>query len=320
MHSDARVRVFCLIALGMLAVSTTNAQTLRDALMQRQLPLAASNLPNLDQKITSGAELDDANQFAIAYYLDDGTGTLNRPLFIDRYNRGSATWQSGKLGDAGAGSAQIDTPCYGSVLDITPLGDQLLLETHINPSAGCVLIVSKDLQSTAQLYGWLLGHFDDGAIIYERSQVHFATVHPAEVAVYDEKTKKDFNLFPPKRDSPVRARLASKLREFFRTHQDYCRKANDPCDPKTFDSEVSEKTAVDGREHAVAFEVSYELQGFGQDVQKPVGPTRVIYVFRNANDEAKVEYRELLPEEILTRFGDVSLKELVDPERLKTIF
>jgi hypothetical protein len=288
--------------------------------MQKQLPLTGSNLVNLDQKITSGAELDDSNEFAIAYYLDDGTGTLNRPLFIDRYYRNRETWQSGKLGDATSGSEQIDPPCYGSVVDLTALGDQLLLETHINPSAGCILIVSKDLQSEAQLYGWVLGHFDDGAIIYERSQVHFATVHPAEVAVYDEKTKKDFNLFPPEQDSPVRARLASGLREFFRTHKDYCREANDPCDPETFDSDVGEKIAVDDREHAVAFEVSYQLQGFGQNEQKPVGPAHVIYVFRNANDQAKLEYRELLPEQIKAQFGDVPFEELVTPERLKAIF
>jgi hypothetical protein len=322
MHLRARktALVLCLIFSGSLAVPSSVAQTLRDALAQKQLPLAAANLANLEQKITSGGELDDANQFAIAYYLDDGTGMLNPPLYIDRYNRQSATWQSGRLGEATAGSAKMDSDCFGSVLDITTIGERLLLETHINPSAGCILIVSKNLELETELNGWVLGHFDDGTIIYERSQVHFATVHPAEVAVYDEKTKRDFNLFPPKQDSPMRARLASELREFFSTHQGYCQKADDPCDPETFDSELGEKIALDAQEHAVAFAVSYELQGFGQDPQKPAGPSRVIYVYRNVNDEAKVEYRELLPEDIKARFGDVSLQELADPERLKIIF
>jgi hypothetical protein len=322
MHSFAvkSDRLLCLLLLGLLGVPSSGAQTLRDAIAQRQLPLTEANLANLDQKITSGAELDDASQFVIAYYLDDGSALLKPPLYIHRFDRKSTTWQSGVLGEAAAGAPQIASPCFGAVLDITPLGDQLIVETHINPSAGCVLIVSKDLKLTAELDGWVLGHFDDGTIVYHRSQVHFATVHPGEIAVYSEKSKREFTLFPPKPDSPIRARLSGELREFFRTHQAYCAKANDPCDPETFDSELEEKVALDEREHAVAFAVSYELQGYGQDEQKPSGPSRVIYVYRNANDETKVEYRELLPEDIKTRFGDVSLQDLLDSERLKAIF
>jgi hypothetical protein len=322
MHSFALKsdRLLCLLLLGLLGVPSSCAQTLRDAMAQRQIPLAEVNLANLDQKITSGAELDDASQFVIAYYLDDSSALLKPPLYIHRFDRKSATWQSGVLGEAAAGESQIASPCFGAVLDIIPLDDQLILETHINPSAGCILIVSKDLKLLSELNGWVLGHFDDATIFYHRSQVHFATVHPAEIAAYNEKSKREFTLFPPKPDSPVRARLAAELREFFRTHRDYCRKANDPCDPETFDSEVKEKVALDEREHAAAFAVSYELQGYGQDENKPSGPPRVIYVYRNANDETKVEYRELLPEDIKARFGDVSLQDILDPERLRMIF
>jgi hypothetical protein len=182
------------------------------------------------------------------------------------------------------------------------------------------LIVSRDLKHATELSGWVLGHFEDGTLLYHRSQVHFATVHPTEIAVYSEKPKNDFVLYPPKPDSPVRLRLSSRLRDFFRTHQDYCAKAGDPCDAETFDSDLNGDVALDEREHAVAFVISYELQGFGQIKEKPSGPSRVIYVYRDVNDEAKVEYRELLPEEVKTRFGDVSLKELLDPQRLRSIF
>jgi len=299
-------------------VSAAGAQTLRDALAGKQVVLEGASLPNLDNKITSGAELDDANQFVIAYYLDDGSGQLNPPLFVERFDRKSKTWQSGALGKVG--TAEAPSLCFGSVLDISSLPDQLILETHISPSAGCALIVSRELKLEATLDGWVLGHFEDGTIAYHRSQVHFATVHPSRIAVYSEHNRKDFTIFPPQTESPVRARLTAALRDFFQTHQDYCVKANDPCDPAEFDSALAGKIALDEREHAIAFVISYELQGYGQDQSKPSGPSQVTYVYRNVNDEAKVEYRELLPEDLKAQFGDISLQELLEPDRLDVLF
>jgi hypothetical protein len=310
------------LALSFLAaailLSAARAQTLRDALAAKQVVIEGASLPNLEKKITSGAQLDDANQFVIAYYLDDGSGLLNPPLYLDRFDRKNNTWESGALGKAG--SEEAASPCFGSVLDITSLSDQFILETHINPSAGCALIVSRGLKLEATLDGWVLGHFEDGTIVYHRSQVHFATVHPARIAVYSEHTRKDFTIFPPQTESPVRARLTAALRDFFQTHQDYCVKANDPCDPAEFDSALAGKIALDGREHAIAFVISYELQGYGQDQSKPSGPSQVTYVYRNVNDEAKVEYRELLPEDLKAQFGDISLQELIEPDRLDVLF
>lgn len=322
MKKSLKLRWLCSLAISFLAtmilVSAAGAQTLRVALAGKQVVLEGASPSNLDKKITSGAELDDANQFVIAYYLDDGAGQLNPPLFIERFDRKSKTWQSGALGETG--SEEAASPCFGSVLDITSLSDQFILETHINPSAGCALIVSRELKLEATLDGWVLGHFDDGTIIYHRSQVHFAAVHPAEIAVFLEKTKKDFVIYPPKPESPVRARLTAALRDFFQTHQGYCAKANDPCDPAEFDSALTGRIALDGREHAIAFVISYELQGFGQDEKKPSGPSQVTYVYRYANDEAKVEYRELLPEDLKAQFGDVSLQDLLGPDRLDALF
>ena len=309
--------------LILLAVPPACAQeqtsTLRAALHEEGLALESPDLPNLDQKITSGAELDAADQFVIAYYHDDGSGMLNPPLHLLRFDRKTRLWQKSEIGAAPSADTAAD-PCYGSVLDVRLFGDGLVIETHINPSAGCALVVSKDLKLTATLDGWVLGAFSDGALLYHRSQVHFATVHPAEIALYDTKSRKDFVIFPPKAETPVRQKLSSALSNFFKAHQDYCAKANDPCDPMIFDSNLNGKPALDDREQAFAFSISYELQGYGQDEAKPVGPANVVYVYRNANDESKLEFRELLPDQIRARFGEVSLKELLAPERLDAIF
>ncbi len=51
--------------------------TLRQALAAKHLPTDTAKLANFDKSITSWVELDDANQYMIAYYLDDGTNGRN---------------------------------------------------------------------------------------------------------------------------------------------------------------------------------------------------------------------------------------------------
>ena len=295
-------------------------KTLREVLAAEKLPLDAEALRNLDAKISSGAELNDEAQFVIAYYLLDSTGLLKPPIFIDQYDRRTQRWKSGAISAAVAKWQGMDVDCFGSVLAVVGFSDSYALETHINPSAGCELIVSRDLKLKDSLYGWIVGHFGDGGIVYHRSQRHFATVHPTEIAIYDPATKKDFNIFPHAPFQEVRLQETRELREFYKTHQDYCQKANDPCDPEEFDSSLEGKVVTDDREHAMAFVISYDIQGYGQSDDKPGGPAQVVYVYRHVNDEAKMEYREMLWSEVRERAGNVPFEKLVEPAILEKIF
>jgi hypothetical protein len=295
-------------------------KTLREVLAVEKVPLDAEALRNLDAKISSGAELNDEAQFVIAYYLLDSTGLLKPPIFIDQYDRRTQRWKSGAVEAAAARWQGMDVDCFGSVLAVVGFSDSYALETHINPSAGCELIVSRDFKLKASLYGWIVGHFGDGGIVYHRSQIHFATVHPAEIAIYDPATGKDFNIFPRAPFQEVRLQVTRELREFYKTHQDYCQKAGDPCDAEEFDSSLEGKVVTDDREHAMAFVISYEVQGYGQDEHKPGGPTEVVYVYRHVNDEGKMEYREMLWSEVRERAGNVPLEKLVEPAILEKIF
>jgi len=318
-------KVLALFAAGLvLAALLSRAQgeekTLREVLAAEKLPLDANTLHNLDKTITSGAELNDSEQFVIAYYLNDARGLLNPPIFVDVYDRNAGRWKSGAIGTAVAKWEGMDVDCFGSVLAVVAFPDSLVLETHINPSAGCELVLSRDLKLKASLYGWMVGHFGDGGIVYHRSLVHFATVHPAEIAIHDPSTGKDFTIFPHKPFQEVRLQLTEELRDFFKTHQDYCQKANDPCDPELFDSSLNGKVIIDDREHAVAFIISYELQGYGQSDDKPGGPSEVVYVYRHVNNEARMEYREMLWSDVRERAGNVPLTRLVEPSILEKIF
>ncbi|HTT33152.1 MAG TPA: hypothetical protein VMH48_06090 [Methylomirabilota bacterium] len=316
-----------LLILGFIChftAQTAVADTLKEALIAKNLPIAGAKLANLEKNITSGAELDDPEQYVIAYYVDDGTGELNPPLFIDRYDRKSREWKSGQLPEARvkvkSATDEMDI-CLGSILNMAGFGGRLFLDTHINPSAGCLLVLSPDLKLEASLYGWMVGRLGNDVLIYERSQVHFAPVHPTEIAVYDLRSKRDATIFPPKEPTPVWQARVAQLREFYKPNEEWCNKNNDPCDPEWFDSDLQGPLVTSEAESAVAFLVSYEqIQYVEGDVQKPSGPKDILYVYRRVDDEAKMQVREMTLQEAKTRFGDVPLQSLLPPEVLQKIF
>jgi hypothetical protein len=71
----------------------------------------------------------------------------------------------------------------------------------------------------------------------------------------------------------------------------------------------------------LAFLISYEqIQLVEGDLQKPSGPKDVLYVYRRVDNEAKMEYREMLLSDAKARFGDVALQNLLQPDTLQKVF
>jgi hypothetical protein len=322
----SRTRGLILLLAWAMACCATSAsaqgegKTLREELTERHAPMENATLVNLDKKITSGAELDDATQFLIAYYVDDGTSRLNPPIFLERLDRKTGKWQSAKLGDPSVKVQDMDVNCLGSVLSVTSFGGRFFLDTHLSPSAGCVLILSQELKLQASLYGWIVGHLGDDQLIYHRSQVHFAPVHSAEIALYDLQTKRDLTIFPRKPFQAIRQARIAQLQEFYRTREAWCRENDDPCDPEDFDSSLAGEIIGDQREQALAFIISYgQIQVFSGD-QKPSGPAEVVYVYWHVKDEAKMQYREMLWSEVRERAGNVPFARLLEPAILEKLF
>jgi hypothetical protein len=275
---------------------------------------------DLDQSITSyAALLDDRDAYLIAYYRNLPSGMLEDPLRVLSFDRHTAEWNSAQLI---LGSDQIGhSECVGSVLGVHVVPSAFLLDTHINPSAGCLVILDRSLAFKNALYGWYLAALEDTQIIFQRSEVHFAAVHPAELGLYDLTTNNETSLFPRKPFQRIRADYAAKLQEFYRAHEEWCREHNDPCDAENVDSDVSNEIAVNAGEHALAFLVSYRgMRNPGESVQKPQGPGEVVYVYRDVNNESKLDYREMLLSDVEKRFGKVPLRSLLEPAALQEIF
>ena len=280
---------YVVISCAGAAWAQGEGKTLREVLSAEHVLPDGDKLPNLDKRITSGAELSDASQFVIAYYIYDPTERLNPPMFIDLYDRRTGQWKSGSIGSAVAKWRGVDVGCLGSVMEVWAFSNSLLLDTHLSPSAGCVLILSRDLKLRTSLCGWVVGQLGQNEIIYERSQVHFAPIHPTEIALYDLPSKRDITIFPPKAATPIRQARTAQLREFYKPNKEWCNKNNDPCDAEQFDSELQGRPVTDDAERSIAFVISYEQIQVFQGDQKPTGPKEVVYVYRNVDDEKKMK-------------------------------
>jgi hypothetical protein len=293
--------------------------TLREVLLATGLKPPAEAVTDLDHPITSYATLSDGDTYLIAYYWNLSSGTLEEPLRVLSFNRQTEEWKSAHL--MLGGDAIGHSECLGSVISVHAVPSVFLLDTHINPSAGCLVILDRKLAFQDALYGWYLGALGDTQIIFQRSEVHFAAVHPAELALYDFTTRHETPLFPRQPFRQIRGEYTAKLRDFYQNNQAWCNKNNDPCDPQSVDSTLQGEIAVNEREHALVFVISYDhIQDFEEPVQKPEGPGKVVYVYRHVNDETKLEYREMLLSDVEKRFGKVPLRSLLEPAALREIF
>jgi hypothetical protein len=294
-------------------------QTLSQVLVAAGLKPPADAVSDLDHEITSYAVLNDRDIYLIAYYWNLPSGMLEDPLRVRSFARQTGEWKDAQimLGGEQIGHAE----CVGSVLRARSLRSAFLVDTHINPSAGCLVILERDLAFRNALYGWYLAALSDSQIVFQRSEVQFAAVHPVELALYDLKTNRETPLFPRKPFRSILGDYVAKLHEFYSAHEEWCQQNNDPCDPESVDSALSGEVAVNEREHALAFVISYEhIQELAGPLQKPEGPGKVVYVYRHLNDEAKLDYREMLYSDVERRFGKLSLPSLLEPAALEKIF
>ena len=311
----ALAAVCCIALLPRLA----SADTLRSVIAQSDAPPDTRAVANLDREITSYTVLDNDKWFAISYYLQGSSNAIDGPLFVDRYDRALRQWRFASLSREQTRAGQSD--CLGSALDFAPAGDSFLLTTHINPSAECVLVLSTDLQVRTTLYGWPLATLADGSIVFQRSMIHFAPVHAAEIAVYNRKTGRGYTIYPSKPYPAERQAEIAKLSAFFDDHVDWCNLHNHPCDPEWFENALNGEVVADPRNDALAFVIDYGSDPGDRDAPPvTVGHRKVVYVFRYVSNEFGFQYREILQNDVTARFGAIPLRQLLTPANLQQIF
>ncbi len=285
----------------------TIAETLEDALRAANVPTGLFQATELGAKITSYA-VSKGDPFLLAYYVDDGSGLLHPPLRVIRFDRAAkeirraghrdvtAAFQGATFqGATFQGATRMD--CLGSALHIREYRDLIYIETHYNPSAGCVIVLSSSLALKAALSGSLLGFMGNDYAILREGEVHFTSVHPLHIAVFDLKRNRAKELYPFKKD-PERREFSRSIQRHI--SEKWCADHNAPCDPEAFDADLQGSLMVNEAASAFGFRVQFDAQGFGESVEKQVEPRTITYIFRKQGDDwDHKEYRGLQLQRLL---------------------
>jgi hypothetical protein len=248
-----------------VVAAPAGAETLRELLAARGQRAEAKAIRHLDRPVTGVGVFEDERSLLVAYYLDDGSGRLVPPLRVSRLDKRARAWKTVEVSGTAAGPETVE--CAGSVTEIHAGRDHVYLDVHLNPLAGCLLVLSRDLTVRVALRGWFLGAFRDGTIVYHRSQVHFASTHSAEIALYDVRRRQDRTILPMSPHQAVRQAHIDQLRPVY-ADAAWCAAHNHACDPERFDSRLVGRPALDDAGRALAFVVAFDNTVFWTEAER----------------------------------------------------
>lgn len=315
----ALVSLLVVLLFTALARAQQN-QTLADVLNRRSISSHANAVAHLNDPITSYAILDTNREFLIAYYLLNPGNELQAPLFLTRFDKSSGEWQQAQsdpktISDGTGPLTQLD--CIGSAINLERSADWYYLDLHLNPSAGCLVVLNHDLTVNGTLTGFTAAHFKSGLLVYQGNAVHFAAVHPLTLFLYDPITRKSQQIYPPERD-PFRAEFSHVLEKVI--DEKRCQENDWPCDPKDFESDVLHPIEVSDETHALAFRVEFSMQGFvpPEDADRSSKLSKHQYVYVYQLDP--IRWREFAAGDLKREFGTDSIRDLVTPEKLRQVF
>lgn len=201
----------------------------------------------------------------------------------------------------------VEQVCLGSADLITERYDNVYIDTMTSPSAGCILVLSSELSMKATLSGWVEGVIGADYLIIHESEIHFISVHPMRIAVFDLRRNRLTELYPPKRDM-LRQQYSSLIRAHMPSEQ-WCMRTNSACNPGDFDNDLDGSVTVNQSARVFGFVADFSPAGFGDAAAKSVPSEHVAYVFRLRH--GAWQYREFLPAQLEKLFGITAIEKLV---------
>ncbi len=300
---SGRLALYCVFLL----TPSLFADTLADALARAYIPTDRFSVAELTTRITSYA-VSEGDPFLIGYYTDAGSLELKGPLHLIRFSRKRNEVDRVDLTDITTlFQHEIKMGCLGSVLRVRETYGIVYVETHVNPSASCLLILTPKLELRASISGWLLGNIGRRYAIVEASEVHFTATQLLHLEVFDLDALKSIPLYPFKND-PARLQFSRAIARYL--SQSWCMHANAPCDPNEFDVSLSKPIAVNQEAQVFGFEAGFDAAGFGEQALKHVPPQTMVYVYRLRGDTW--EHREFSKDQFKTLFHGSSLQVSIE--------
>ena len=239
--------------------------TLRDIINEKhlgvdpQLPASVLNT-RVESYLIDG---DATNEVVIAFLEPSA-----RKSHVVRLDLVTGKWAHADISEATAPS--------NSLIQIRRTQRHIYLDTHINPSAGRLVVLSDELKLIGAFDGWSLQVLPDESVVYHRNQVHFAPTHSLEVSVFNPGTQKDQQIYPPKPNQPVRTGFIQRVTEAYKQRGEaWFRDHNHHMNPELFDSSLLSTIAVDASSKTMTFPVRF---GDSQNGNDPVNFTQDVRV------------------------------------------
>ncbi len=256
-----------LAAVGLQARSQLTGgppYVLRRVLSLYHLPLAGLPI-GPDLPLASFQVVESARDTVIAFREMVGHD-LGETIGVLLFDKNGAKWSALNVPEH---DPRDEAPVSGGDIGkVQATTDFIYVDTHVNPSAGVLLVLSRDGKTRKGLYGWSVEILPGDRVIYQASQVHFAPVHALELRLYNPAQAASTTLYPEKPWLPVRrdfiaqvaTRIGAQSGASSTTSEDF------PEGPEWFDSSLIGSVAMDHSGRFAAF-----LVEFG-DPYKPGSP------------------------------------------------
>jgi hypothetical protein len=242
------------------------AETLLDALRVSGLRPPVEPAGHLSRAVVQRVSMDLEAGFVVVARADTGE------LLGARFDRRSGRWLVKPLAappthGAGGGEPAPGLAECGTLAEVWSWGTAggVRVTTHLNPSAGCTILVGPTLDVAMVLYGWPLAELGQ-RLVYHRSQMHFAGVHPLEIAIFDPRTGTSRTLHPMRPYQAVRLAHVARARAAYTLAQ--CAARNHACDPERFDERLVGEVAINPRADALAFVTELDNAAFWPEAER----------------------------------------------------
>ena len=249
------------------------AETLQEFLRTHGIPTSSVPGYALSQTVLPGPFAQSAG-LAVAAWSLPGSMAGTWPLHLIRLDKLSGATTDGKV------RLRADDICAGALLDIQLVAGFALLQTHINPSAGCLLVVDPALRLRHTFYGFAPEEVELGRVVLTENMIHFAPVHPERLQVADLASGETRELYPLK-DDPLRAQLARQNAASMPSAE-VCARMNDPCQPGLFDETIVALASNNRGRFAIVVDQEAEHRIVDEAPTKTVAEQSVLYIYQRA--------------------------------------
>jgi len=185
-----------------LVPSLADAQDFAQALQLRTIPTDGFTRLELAATVSDVVTAKSGRAFLIADYSAAEPSAPRTVLNVFRYDPidgavARATLSDGPDTRASFKRGEMSIDCLGPLETIGERGGHIYIQTHLTPSAGCILVLTSQFRPVAALSGWLLGFAGDGYAVVRESEIHLDFLHPqAALSVYDGARERVTPIYP----------------------------------------------------------------------------------------------------------------------------